>query len=473
LSKIYAPIKFYNSLTGKKQVFKPLNNRVAKIYACGPTVYNFAHLGNLRTYIFEDILRRTIKLTGLRVLHVMNITDIDDKIIKSVIKSGKKLEEITLPFEKRFFEDTAKLNIEKPDKTPRATEHVKEMIALNQKLIKNGFAYTERDDSVYFSISKFKNYGKLSHPDLSGQRSASRTLADEYKKDEVKDFALWKSAKPGEPSWDSPWGAGRPGWHIECSAMAMKYLGNTLDIHAGGVDNMFPHHDNEIAQSEAATGKIFSRFFMHGEHLLVDGAKMAKSAGNFYTLKDIEAKGYNPIVFRYLCLQTHYRSKMNFSWGALEAAKTALENIRQIVKTTKEESQNKQGVKNKKNKITKLSNKRQKAEMDILRALRDDLNTPKALAVLWKTLKDKNIDAKDKIAFIKFADRALGLRVYDSLKITHQETLIPSELKSMADKREKLRQQNDYISADKIRKTIEKKGYKIIDMPVGYKLKKI
>ncbi len=436
-------------------------------------MYNFAHLGNLRTYIFEDILRRTIKLTGLRVLHVMNITDIDDKIIKAIIKSGKKLEEITLPFERRFFEDTAKLNIENPEKTPRATEHIKEMIALNQKLIKNGFAYTESDGSVYFSISKFKNYGKLSHPDLSSQRSASRTLADEYKKDEVKDFALWKSAKPGEPSWDSPWGAGRPGWHIECSAMAMKYLGNTLDIHAGGVDNMFPHHDNEIAQSEAATGKIFSRFFMHGEHLLVDGAKMAKSAGNFYTLKDIEAKGYNPIVFRYLCLQTHYRSKMNFSWEALEATKTALENIRQIVKTTKEESQNKQGVKNKKNKITKLSNKRQKAETDILRALRDDLNTPKALAVLWKTIKDKNMDSKDNIAFIKFADRALGLSVYDSLKITHQEAPIPNELKSMADKREKLRQKNDYISADKIRKTIEKKGYKIIDMPVGYKLKKI
>ncbi len=471
MPKIHLPIKFYNSLTGRKQVFKPLNNHTAKIYTCGPTVYNFAHLGNLRTYIFEDILRRTIKLSGLRILHVMNITDIDDKIIKAVIQSGKTLEEVTLPFEKRFFEDTAKLNIEKPEKTPRATEHIKEIIALNKKLIKSGYAYVERDGSVYFSIAKFKNYGKLSHPDLSGQRSAARTSADEYEKNEAKDFALWKTAKSGEPSWDSPWGRGRPGWHIECSAMAMKYLGDTLDIHAGGVDNMFPHHDNEIAQSEAVTGKIFSRFFMHGEHLLVDGAKMAKSAGNFYILGDLEAKGYSPLAFRYLCLQTHYRAKMNFTWESLESAKKTLENIKQIARSAKNESQNRRNsIKSPQNITIKVPNQKLKAEKEMFSALSDDLNTPRVLAVLWKTLKNKATPAKDKITMIKFADRALGLDVYNSLNIVHTGTIIPSEIKDMADKRETLRLSNNYIASDKIRIAIEKKGYEIIDTSTGYKL---
>ena len=462
-------IKLYNSLTGRKQVFKPQNGRVAKIYACGPTVYNFAHIGNLRTFIFEDVLRRTIKLAGYQTLQAMNITDIDDKIIKAM-KLDKKLEEITLPFEKRFFEDIVKLNIEMPEKTPRATEHIAEIIVLTRKLIKKGFAYVAEDGSVYFSIAKFKKYGRLARLDTVKQKSADRMAArieaDEYDKNEIKDFALWKAKKPGEPYWDSPWGPGRPGWHIECSAMSAKYLGDTLDIHAGGVDLVFPHHENEIAQSEASTGKPFSRFFMHGEHLLVNNAKMAKSAGNFYTLRDLEKKGYNPLAFRYLCLQTHYRSKMNFTWEALDSAGMALKKLQEIYALNKED-----GAVSKIKVGKSVSQNKTKEEKEMLLALSDDLNAPKALAVLWGALKNKNLSAKDKIILINYADCALGLKIYESslIKKTLSEK-IPAEIIKIADKREKLRQNNNYSAADAIRKKIEAKGYEISDKPKGYQI---
>ena len=463
-------MKLYNSLTGRKQIFKPQNGRVAKIYGCGPTVYNFAHIGNFRTYIFEDILRRTIKLAGYKTLQVMNITDIDDKIIKASIESRKKLEEITLPFEKYFFEDFIKLNIEVPEKIPRATEHIAGMITITQKLIKKGFAYVADDGSVYFSIAKFKKYGQLARLDAAKQKKAvrieARVTADEYDKNEIKDFALWKAKKPGEPSWDSPWGAGRPGWHIECSAMSAKYLGDTLDIHAGGVDLVFPHHENEIAQSEAATGKQFARFFMHGEHLLVNNAKMAKSAGNFYTIRDLEKKGYNPLAFRYLCLQTHYRSKMNFTWEALDSAETALKNLQEVC------ALNKKNVVDNKIKFSKLTGQNKtNEEKEMFRALSDDLNAPKALAVLWKALKNKNLPAKNKITLINYADRALGLKIYESslIKKTLSEK-IPAEIIKIADKREVFRQNSNYSAADTLRKKIEAKGYEISDKPKGYEI---
>ena len=466
-------VKLYNSLTGKKQIFKPQNGRVAKIYACGPTVYNFAHIGNFRTYIFEDILRKTIKLAGYKTLQVMNITDIDDKIIKASIESHKKLEDIALPFEKYFFEDFTKLNIEMPEKTPRATEHIAEMIAITQKLIKKRFAYVTDDGSVYFSIAKFKKYGRLARlGDVKQKKSAhieTRVTADEYDKNEIKDFALWKAKKPGEPSWDSPWGLGRPGWHIECSAMSTKYLGDTLDIHVGGVDLIFPHHENEIAQSEASTGKPFARFFIHGEHLLVNNAKMAKSAGNFYTLRDLEKKGYNPLAFRYLCLQTHYRSKMNFTWEALDSAGVALKNLQEIC------ALNKKNVVDAKIKFSKLiGQNKTNEEKEVFRALSDDLNTPKALAVLWKVLKNKNLPAKNKITLINYVDRALGLKIYESslIKKTLSEK-IPAEIIKIADKREIFRQNNNYIVADAMRKKIKAKGYEISDKPKGYQIIKI
>jgi len=294
----------------------------------------------------------------------------------------------------------------------------------------------------------------------------ARVTADEYDKNEIKDFALWKAKKPGEPSWDSPWGPGRPGWHIECSAMSTKYLGNTLDIHAGGVDLVFPHHENEIAQSEASTGKPFARFFMHGEHLLVNKAKMAKSAGNFYTLRDLEKKGYNPLAFRYLCLQTHYRSKMNFTWEALDSAGVALKKLQEICNL------NKKSVIISKIKSGKLAGQNTtNEEKEMFRALSDDLNTPKALAVLWKSIKNKNISAKNKIALINYADSALGLKIYESslIKKTLSEK-IPAEIIKIADKREIFRQNNNYIAADVIKKKIEAKGYEINDKPKGYQI---
>ena len=463
-------MKLYNSLTGKKQVFKPQNGRVAKIYACGPTVYNFAHIGNFRTYIFEDILRRTIKLAGYQALQVMNITDIDDKIINASIESRKKPEDITLPFEKYFFEDFIKLNIEMPEKTPRATEHIAEMIAITQKLIKKEFAYVTDDGSVYFNIAKFKKYGRLARLDSVKQKNTARVeariTADEYDKNEIKDFALWKAKKPGEPSWDSPWGLGRPGWHIECSAMSAKYLGDTLDIHAGGVDLVFPHHENEIAQSEATTGKPFARFFMHGEHLLVNKAKMAKSAGNFYTLRNLEKKGYNPLAFRYLCLQTHYRSKMNFTWEALDSAGIALKKLQEVCDL------NKKSANISKIKSSKLTGQNKtNEEKEMFRALSDDLNTPKALAVLWKALKNKNLTEKNKMSLINYTDSALGLKIYESslIKNTLSEK-IPAEIIKMADKREIFRQNNNYSEADTLRKKIENKGYEISDKPKGYEI---
>ncbi|MFA4999541.1 MAG: cysteine--tRNA ligase [Parcubacteria group bacterium] len=456
-------MRLYNSLSGNKEILEPVHGKTIRLYTCGPTVYNFAHIGNLRTYIFEDVLRRIIRLNGYKVLQVMNITDIDDKIIKASVESGKKLEEIALPLEKYFFEDLSKLNIIRPEKTPRATRHIKTMIALIRTLLDKGYAYQTKDGSIYFKISKFKEYGKLSHPDFKDQGSSERTLADEYEKNEVKDFALWKTRKADEPYWDSPWGPGRPGWHIECSAMAMKYLGSTMDIHAGGVDLMFPHHENEIAQSEAVTGKLFSRFFLHSEHLLVNNVKMAKSTGNFYTLRDIEKKGYDPLSFRYLCLQTHYRSKMNFTWEALGAAAAALLNLKQVFALIKSNCKKVSG--------SRLSSEEKTgAEKKVLEALNDDLNTPKALAIVWNTLKDKNYSPKEKIALISYSDRVLGLNISEAPAI--MEIIIPEELGKLAEKREKLRKEGNFSAADKIRREIESKGYEIVDEPKTYKLRK-
>jgi len=452
-------VALHNTLSGKEEEFSPLNGDIAKIYTCGPTVYNFAHIGNLRTYLFEDILRRTLKLAGYGVFQVMNITDIDDKIIKASLESEKSLEEITRPFERSFLEDIGKLNIETPEETPRATEHVKTMISLIEELLKKGYAYKEEDGSVYFSVSKFGDYGKLTHPDSSGQKNAGRVADDEYEKGEARDFALWKAKKGGEPYWESPWGPGRPEWHIECSAMATEYLGDTLDIHAGGVDNAFPHHENEIAQSEGATGKPFARFFIHGEHLLVDGTKMAKSAGNFYTLRDIEEKGYEPLAFRYLCLQTHYRSKMNFTWESLAAAATALDGLRQAYALAKEEAKQESRL--------KTSSALRKAKSLLLGSLANDLNAPRALAVLWGAVKDKELPAKDKVSLMEYADRALGLKISET-----QEETIPEEITELAGKREEFRSAGNYSEADKIREKLEEKGYEVSDEEKGYKLRK-
>ncbi|MBN2197626.1 cysteine--tRNA ligase [Candidatus Wolfebacteria bacterium] len=452
-------IKLYNILFRKKQIFKPIHNKQVGLYTCGPTVYDFVHIGNLRTYIFEDILRKTLKYNNYKIKHIMNITDVEDKIIKRAKKENKNIKEITEFFTDLFFKDIKKLNIEKAEFYPRATKHIKEMIVLIETLIKKGFAYQGKDKSIYFDISKFKNYGKLSQLKKRKIKTGARIVADEYNKDEAQDFVLWKAKKGDEPFWQSPFGKGRPGWHIECSAMAMKYLGKTFDIHCGAVDLIFPHHENEIAQSEAATGKKFVNYWIEGEHLLVDNKKMSKSLNNFYTLRDLENKNFNPLAFRYLILTSHYRSKLNFSWKSLEAAQNALNNLYNEIKQI-----NIDKTKTNTNKKTSLNIQKQ-YKSKFLSAINDDLNTAKTISIVWQIIKDKKLINKEKKQLLTEFDKilSLGLNKVKTIKI-------PPQIKALASKREKLRVNKQFIQADRLRKKLEQLGYLIEDTPQGPKV---
>ena len=442
-------MKFFNTKNRKKEIFRPSSKEI-KIYSCGPTVYDFAHIGNLRAFVFNDILVRYLKFKGFKTKLVSNITDIDDKTILGAQKAKMPLSDFTKKYEKLFFKDIGKLNIQKADKYPRATEHIKEMQNLIKILWKKGYAY-EKDGSIYFDISKFKNYGKFSKIDLAGLKEGARVSADLYNKESSGDFVLWKKSKNGEPSWQLAIGGkllvGRPGWHIECSAMAMKYLGETIDFHLGGIDLVFPHHENEIAQSEAATGKEFSRFWLHNEHLLVDGAKMSKSLGNFYTLPDLIKKGYDPLAFRYLCLQTHYRSKMNFTFKALDAAQNTLDEIRVL-----DQRQKGQGTL-----LLSHNTHNQGLSLPIVKALDDDLDTPKALAILHK--------ANDFNLWVYF-DKVLGLGL-KKLKTQNSKLKTSTQISKLLKERENLRKAGEFEKADKIRLEIEKMGYKIEDTKKG------
>ena len=321
--------RVHNTLTRRLEEFQPLEPGHARLYTCGPTVYNYAHIGNFRAYVFEDLLRRWLKFKGFRVTQVMNLTDVDDKTIRDSQAAGLSLAEFTARYKQAFFEDIRVLNIEAAEHYPAATDHIPEMIALIQVLQDKGYAYRADDGSVYFSIDRWPQYGKLAHLDRSGLRAGVRVNADEYDKENVADFALWKAwdEKDGDVAWDSPWGRGRPGWHIECSAMSQRYLGPSFDIHTGGVDNIFPHHEDEIAQSEAATGQPFATYWLHCAHLLVDGQKMSKSRGNFHTLRDVLQRGYTGREVRYELLATHYRASLNFTFASLDAARTALRRV--------------------------------------------------------------------------------------------------------------------------------------------------
>jgi len=449
-------LKLHNTLSRRKDAFKPIKKSVVRLYTCGPTVYDRAHIGNLRTYIFEDILRRTLKYDGYRVKQIMNITDVEDKIIKRFKREKKKdIHEITKPYTKAFFEDIGKLNIEKAEGYPTVTGNIREIIRLIRRLEKRGFAYRGRDGSIYFDISKFKDYGRLARIKKVNLKSGVRVSADEYEKGDIGDFVLWKKKKKGEPSWKSPFGEGRPGWHIECSAIGMKHLGGSFDIHTGGVDNIFPHHDNEIAQSEGATGEKFVNYWVHGEHLIVDGRKMSKSLKNFYTLEDLEDKGFNPISFRYLMLTAHYRSKLNFTWRAMESASRALNNIYRemayiniIMKGDKE----KRGVR-----------KTAGYEKSFMEALNDDLNTPKALSVMWSVVRDKGLSAGIKKELLMKFDKVLGL----NLKVAESFLNIPEKIDQLVHHRENLRSHKQFIQADALRKRVEDLGYTIEDTEKG------
>ncbi|MEK6808976.1 MAG: cysteine--tRNA ligase, partial [Nanoarchaeota archaeon] len=346
-------LRLFNTRTRKIGVFKSIKDKEVNIYTCGPTVYDYAHIGNLRAYICADILKRYLKYKGYNVKHVMNITDVDDKTIKGSQQQGISLKKYTQNFSNMFFEDIKILNLDLPDIFPKATEHIPEMIMLIKKLLKKGFAYKGEDGSIYYDISKFKNYGKLAQLDMDGLKEGARIRHDEYSKDSPKDFCLWKACDKddGDVFWKTELGKGRPGWHIECSAMNMKYLGEEFDIHTGGVDLIFPHHENEIAQSVGATGKEFVHYWFHNEHLLVNGKKMSKSLGNFYTLRDLLNKGYNPIGIRYLLLSTHYRQQLNFTEESLQGAENSVQRINDFILKLRNVSKN--ALKNKTTLLTK------------------------------------------------------------------------------------------------------------------------
>src|ERR1022692_1088953 len=387
-----AEIRLHNTMGGKKEAFTPLKPDAVRIYTCGPTVYDFAHIGNFRTFMFQDLLRRFLRVRGYKVFQVMNLTDVDDRIIAHAAAAGKSIRDFTDQYIKAFTEDCRALGLEPAEKLVRATDHIEEMVALIEKLQTKNFTYPI-DGSIYYRIAQFPAHGKLSKIDVSGMQTGVRVDVDQYEKEDARDFALWKAPKPGEFFWETRIGSGRPGWHIECSAMAMKYLGETLDIHTGGVDLAFPHHENEIAQSEAATGKPFARIWLHAEHLIIEGQKMSKSLGNFYTLRDLFAKGHKPSTVRFLLLSVPYRRQLNFTEEGLTQARNSTERLRNFLvrlKTTQFPAGSN----------PEIQKQIEKAENDFDTALADDINTAMALAAVFDLVRDANT-AMDRGVFLQ------------------------------------------------------------------------
>ena len=463
-------ILLFNTLTRQKEDFVPLEAGKVRMYTCGPTVYDYAHIGNFRAFIFEDLLKRWLKHRGFKVTHVMNLTDVDDKTIKGSQSQHIPLKQYTDFYAKAFFEDAAALNIETADVYPRATEHVPEMVALIKKLLAKGFAYRGDDGSIYFAISKFPDYGKLSKIQVHELKASARVRADEYAKEEAQDFALWKAWTPedGDVYWETKFGKGRPGWHIECSAMSMKYLGETFDIHCGGVDNMFPHHENEIAQSEAATGKPFVRYWLHNEHLLVEGKKMAKRFGNYYTFRDLQKKGRDPMAIRYLLLSTHYRQQFNFTFEGLEAAKSAVERLSNVMRRLQDANGKSSGEK-----IGQLIGNVDKCFGD---AMDDDLNVNVALASLFDFVRDLNnlldtnaISKKEAIQILSLLtafNEVLGVVA----EVEKKESL-PKEAEELIAKREEARKTKDWKTADTLRQQLKAMGVIVEDTQQGVRWK--
>src|SRR6202789_143319 len=385
-------IRFHNTLSNRLEALAPLHPGEVRIYTCGPTVYDFAHIGNFRTFVFQDILRRFLLSRGLRVMQVMNLTDVDDRIIQKAAEAGVSIREYTEKYIEAFLADMAALNLQAPEEIVRATDHVEDMVDLIERLKEKGLTY-ESEGSIYYRIAKFPEYGKLSKIDVGGMKAGARVDNDRYEKDDARDFALWKAPKPGEHFWETRIGPGRPGWHIECSAMAMKYLGETLDIHTGGVDLTFPHHENEIAQSEAATGHPFVRLWLHAEHLIIDGEKMSKSLGNFFTLRDLFAKGHKPSTIRFLLLSVPYRRQLNFTADSLKQAESAVARLRNFVSRLKSE-QFPAGS------SAAMRKRAEKAETDFDAGLAGDLNTAMALAAVFDLVRDINT-AMDRGEFLQ------------------------------------------------------------------------
>lgn len=473
MKKMSNKIHLFNTLSRRKEPFTPLKEGKVTLYTCGPTVYDFAHIGNFRTYVFQDILRRWFEYRGYKVIQVMNITDVDDKIIASVNREKIPLKEYTKRYERAFFEDLEALNIEKAEYYPRATEHISDMVALIQKLIEKGYAYRGDDGSIYFDISKFREYGKLSKIKTEQLRPGARVKTNHYGKESPYDFALWKAwdKADGAVFWETSLGKGRPGWHIECSVMAMKYLGETLDIHSGGVDLIFPHHENEIAQSEAATGKPFVRYWLHSEHLQVEGQRMAKSLGNYYTLRDLIAKGYSPLAVRFLLLSTHYRQQLNFTFQALEAAENALKRLLNFMERLDEADG--AGVGEPLKKLMHEVLTKFEENMD------DDLNVTEALAILFNFIRevnklmDKNkvsqAEAKEIRQLMYKFDKILG--VIEKAEKLFEKGKLSREIQELIEKREEARKLKDWKTADEIREKLRQMGIILEDTPKGVKWK--
>ena len=471
-----AEIRFHNTMSGQTEPFVPIVPGEVRMYTCGPTVYDFAHVGNFRTFVFQDVLRRYLKSKGFRVVQVMNLTDVDDRIIQKAAAAGLSIREYTDKYIEAFLDDRRALNLEPPEHVARATEHIDDMVKLIQRLTEKGFTYTS-DGSTYFRISKFPSYGKLSKIDVAGMQTGARVDMDRYDKDNARDFALWKAPKLGEHFWETPIGPGRPGWHIECSAMAMKYLGDTLDIHSGGVDLTFPHHENEIAESEGATGKQFARYWLHAEHLMVDHEKMSKSVGNFATLRELFSHGQKPSSVRFLLASVPYRSQLNFTPESLQGAASSVERLRNFVSRLRAE-------KFPEGSSPAIPGRAAKAREEFEQGLADDLNTAQALAAIFDLVRDVNtaisrgefhqgdvapvlavMDSFDAIfAVLKDDDaeklRALGLG---------QDSAGPSdaEIEALVAERQGARKRRDFAASDRIRDQLAERGVILEDSRDG------
>jgi len=462
------PLRFFNTYSRKLEDFTPRDakNRKIDIYTCGPTVYSRAHIGNFRAYIFEDLLQRHLEARGFKIHRVMNITDVDDKTIRGAREAKVPLQKFTQQFKDAFFEDAEKLRIKRADDYPAATDqrYIEKMISMISALIAKGLAYQADDKSVYFRINKFPNYGKLAHFDLTELRSTGRVKHDEYDKEHIGDFALWKAwdEEDGDVKWDSPWGPGRPGWHIECSAMATALLGDQIDIHCGGVDNIFPHHEAEIAQSEGVTGKQFVRMWLHCAHLLVDGQKMSKSLGNFYTIPDVLAKGYTGREIRYALIRVNYRTQLNFTWDGMKEARESLGRIDDWLERLREVAGDKKG--NPKIDI--------QLGHEFEEALDDDLNISAALGFLFETIRDTNramdqnkLDAKTAVAWLNWWDQINKVLDFES-----DGAELPEEVATLAEARAQARLAKDFRKSDELRDKLNALGWEARDTKDGQKI---
>ncbi len=469
-------IRFHNTLSGETEAFVPLLPGEVRSYTCGPTVYDFAHIGNFRTFVFQDVLRRYLKSKGFRVIQVMNLTDVDDRIIQKSAAAGVSIRDYTDKYIQAYMDDRRALNLEPPEYVARATEHIDDMVELIQRLTAKGFTYTS-EGSTYYRIAKFPAYGKLSKIDVAGMQTGARVDMDRYDKDNARDFALWKAPKPGEHFWETPIGPGRPGWHIECAAMALKYLGDTLDIHSGGVDLTFPHHENEIAESEAATGKTFVRYWLHAEHLLVDHEKMSKSVGNFATLRELFSHGHKPSSIRFLLASVPYRRQLNFTPESLQGAASSVDRLRNFVSRLSAE-------KFPKGSSPAIAERAVRAKDEFDRGLADDLNTAQALAAIFDLVRDANTemdrgefrqgDVAPVLEVMEAFDAIFAVLRDDDAEKLHSlgigqaaATLSDAEVEALVAERQAARKRRDFAASDRIRDQLAERGIILEDSRDG------